>query len=106
MLLWRALKDAPETLADGFEGLRAAYLTYDRKQLVAATEKAILVRDLGSGEVSKYPCQCRPTRLDRLAPNGLFLVSSAKGEPLWLFDGGGEQPRLVFVPAKAAEVRQ
>jgi len=106
VLLWRSTKDVPETLADGFEGLRAAHLAYDRKHLVAAVEKAILVRDLGTGESSDYPCQCRPSRLERLAGNGLFLISAAAGEPLWLFDADGKPPRLVFVPAKATEVRQ
>jgi hypothetical protein len=55
--------------------------------------------DLASREVATASCDCRVETLNRARGNAVFKLSdSAKGNAP-LFDGDGEEPRIVFVAA-------
>ena len=105
VLLWRTTAKAPVIVAEGFDGLRAAWLSPDRHSLYGVQGQLVLVRELGSGSTSTYACSCRPERLVPLAAQNIFLISAAAGEPLWVFDAGANR-RILFVPARATEAKQ
>lgn len=59
--------------------------------------------DIGSGSSSSIMCDCRPTGLTRLRGTAVFQLTEASGDqPLWVFDGDGAAPRVVFVGAGGA----
>lgn len=105
VLLWHSAVKAPLVLADGFDGLRAAWLSPDRASLYAAQGQSLVVREMASNTTATYNCTCHPDRVSPQATPNTFLISAAAGEPLWLFEGGAS-PRIVFVPAPAAEAIQ
>jgi len=51
-----------------------------------------------AGTISSLRCDCRPTGLDRLKGDSVFRLTDYSGAPLFLLDGGSDEPRIVFVP--------
>ena len=105
VLVWRPAAKAPAVVAEGFDGLRAAWLSPDRKSLIGVQGQSVLVRELGSGSTATYECSCRPDRLVPLAAQNTLLISAAQGEPLWVFEAGTNR-RILFIPARAVEAGQ
>ena len=69
--------------------------------LVVANGKSanILVLDSSGTQIGTYPCLVPPTGLSRLNGNAVFLLNViSNNDPLWLFDGDTETPRVMFVP--------
>jgi len=67
--------------------------------LASASAQSVAAFDLSTGAHTAFPCNCTPTGL---APMGSLLRLNELGAgPLWLFDAGADQPRIVFVPALA-----
>jgi len=105
VLLWHSTAKAPRVMSDGFDGLRAAWVSSDLRSLYAAQGQSLAVRDLGSNATATYNCTCHPDRITPLASQNTFLISAAPGEPLWIFEAGANR-RIIFVPAAAAEANQ
>jgi hypothetical protein len=105
VLLWHSTAKAPRVIAEGFDGVRAAWLSPDRVSLYAVQGQALIVRELASNATATYNCACHPDRISLLATPKTFLISAGAGEPLWLFEAGAS-PRILFVPAPAAEAIQ
>lgn len=43
-------------------------------------------------------CGCTPAGLDQLAGNSIFRLTEPSKQPIWLFDAGGSEARIVAVP--------
>lgn len=70
-----------------------------RRVLVVNTGPAnltILSRD-GAPAVS-IQCGCKPAGLSQLAGNSVYRLTDPSKEPIWLFDAGGSEARIVAVP--------
>lgn len=65
--------------------------------LASAAARSVVVLDLQSGDRGAIACGCRPDSL--VSMGSLFRLSEAGPEPVWLFDAGAAEPRIVFVPA-------
>jgi len=90
---WRTLATLPEDA-----GTPLAVATAVRRALVAVSGAVIAV-DLESGAATKFPC----AGVTGLAPlsGEAFRLTEMSGDPLWLIDGGGAEPRLLFIPPAA-----
>jgi hypothetical protein len=87
---------APDDTAASPVGL--AFSADGRKLFLAsAAARSVAVLDLQSGERGAIACSCAPASL--VSMGNLFRLSEAGPEPLWLFDAGAAEPRIVFVPA-------
>ena len=69
--------------------------------LASAAARSVASFDLQSGDRSAIACSCSPASL--VSMGSLFRLSEAGPDPLWLFDAGASEPRIVFVPAIAAQ---
>jgi len=67
--------------------------------VVNARPASVIVLDLRNHTAPKYACRCTPTDLLPLNDRSTFVFSHPVDGPLWVFDGDGEQPRVVFVPS-------
>lgn len=65
--------------------------------------RTVLALDASGGVASQFPCDCAPARLDPLHGPAVFRLTESGEGPIFLFDGGGEEPRIVFVPAAPVE---
>jgi len=88
--------------ADGIAGPVGLDVSLDGKSIVVANGRGrnIFVFDPGGPQRATYPCPCTPTGLGRLNGNSVFVVNDVSdSSPLWIFDGDGATPRVLFVPA-------
>jgi hypothetical protein len=97
-LVWRigesrevVATDVPDVTAIRAEG---------SKLVLARANGTILIRH-GEGVEQVLDCRCKPTRLERLAAAGLWLLTHDATQPLWVLEMSDTEPRLWFVPASA-----
>lgn len=50
-------------------------------------------------------CGCTPAVLERLSGNSVYRLTAPSKEPMWLFDGGGAEARILAVPPDPAQSR-
>jgi hypothetical protein len=96
---------ASTLVADGSAGLAGpiGLNTYLDGNLVIANGGAsnVLVLDPGGAQIGSYPCPVAPSRLTRLNGKAVFLLNGiSNDDPLWLFDGDSETPRVMFIPVE------
>jgi hypothetical protein len=98
-LVWRigetrdvVATDVPEITAIAAEGSRT---------IIARANGSILIHDGETGANVAVECRCKPARLVRLAPAGLWLLTTDPAQPLWVLDLSEAEPRLWFIPALA-----
>jgi hypothetical protein len=73
----------------------------DGGKVLMAGLRAVAVLDQASGETRLAECDCQ---IVGLAPVGtMFRLNDAGAGPVWLVDASSAEPKLVFVPARAAE---
>ena len=68
--------------------------------LASASAQSVVSFDVQTGDRTAFACNCTPTGLN--AMGRLLRLNEIASGPLWLFDPGADQPRIVFVPALAA----
>jgi len=90
-------------LADDTQGISgpvAVAASRDGKRVFVANSGSpgVASFDVGGGGVAVTSCRCAPTQLAALNGSAVFRLSDPSGGPVWLFDGDGDEPRIVFVP--------
>jgi hypothetical protein len=79
-----------------------AFSADGRNLLMASADAASLTTfDLAGGARNAVACSCQPSRLTRMGD--VFRLNDLGGDPVWLLDTRSSEPRLVFVPALAAQ---
>jgi len=93
---------------DGVDQPVAVEASRDGRQMFAANarSKTILTVDLANGTHVLHSCHCIPTTLSHLSGDAVFRITEPSKGPMWLFDGDGPHPRIVFVPAYYAASNQ
>ena len=80
-----------------------AFSAAGRKLLVASrSARSVSSFDLETGDRGAFPCNCVPTGF--VSMGNLLRLNELGTDPLWLFDAGADDPRIVFVPAMAPPV--
>jgi len=94
-------------LSSGLAGLGEMRATADGQGLWITDPNANSIRRLSShtGEVQTFHLPVSPGRMDRLPYGEMFLVSSAAGQPAWIFLREGDQTLTVFVPPARERAR-
>ena len=84
----------------GISGPVAVAASMDGKRVFVANSGSpgVASVDLAGGVVAVTSCRCAPTQLAAVNGNAVFRLSGPSGGPVWLFDGDGDEPRIVFVP--------
>ena len=83
---------------DGLANVIAAAVSGDGSKVYIAMESGqVMVRDLQAKTQTSISCSCQPTTLARLKGNAVFRLNEIGGTPLWLVDGDGAAPRVMFV---------
>jgi DNA-binding beta-propeller fold protein YncE len=108
--LIQGLPDAPiaTVLADSNAGISGPVgLNISSKgNIVVANggDADVLVLDPTGAPIGTYPCLVAPTGLSRLNGSAVFLLNViSNNDPLWLFDGDTDTPRVMFVPVDAVD---
>ncbi|HEY2019042.1 MAG TPA: hypothetical protein VGH38_36300 [Bryobacteraceae bacterium] len=68
--------------------------------LASSTARSVSMFDLQTGDRAAIACNCVPAGL--VSMGSLFRLNELGTAPLWLFDAGAAEPRIVFVPTLAA----
>ncbi len=71
--------------------------------LYVATPKSVIRVELATGIRTELACDFEVTALDAMKEGAVFRLNQGGKEPLYLYDGRGAEPRLLFVPAAPAE---
>jgi hypothetical protein len=69
--------------------------------LASSSARAVASFDLEAGDRGTIACNCTPAALVRMGT--AFRLNELGSEPLWLFDPGTTEARIVFVPVLRAE---
>lgn len=77
-----------------------------RALVASAGSGSVATIDVESGAAAAAACGCTVTGLERMRGAAVYRASDLGAGPLWLFDGGGEEGRFLFVPPPAGEVEQ
>lgn len=103
VVLFRDLARAgnPETVAPLDERIAStsgvAFSADGRRVFLStASGRGVDVLDLSSNARSTVECSCSPAGMTRMG--NLFRLNEPGAEPLWVFDPGAAEPRIVFVP--------
>ena len=100
--LVRDLPTASETriLRDSIPEPIAVAVSNDNKRVFVASSLRGEVTgiELSSGAAAITTCFCKPSTLVSLNGNAIFRLTEPSGSPLWVYDGDGAEPRIVFVP--------
>jgi hypothetical protein len=79
-----------------------AFSADGRKLFVASSAaKAVASFDLEAGDRGTIACNCTPAGLARMGD--VFRLNELGSEPLWVFDPGTAEARIVFVPLLRTE---
>lgn len=86
---------------EGIQGPVAVAVSGDNRTAYIANSrsKTVTVLDLFSERSIVVPCPCALTGLQKLNGDSVFLLTGSLNGPMWVFDGDGAHPRIVFVPA-------
>ena len=101
-----------DSLAGSEQGISApvavAFSSDSQRGFVANGKSGMItILDLaGKSPIASISCGCKPTGLDRLSGNDVFRLTRPSNQPMWLFEAGGVQPRVVFVPADSPRRKQ
>ncbi len=92
----KLLADEPQSIA----GPVAVAASKDNKRafVVSAGLLGVATIDLADGAVTLTRCGCAPSQLNPLNGNAVFRLTDPSAGTMWLFDGDGAEPRIVFVP--------
>jgi len=92
---------------DGIAGPTAVAFSNDGQRLFAANagNGTVTVSDLALGNTAAMDCGCHPTGLYRLTGEAVFRLTEMP-DPLLLFDGTTNPPRILFVPPDQASGNQ
>jgi hypothetical protein len=103
VILFRELARAgnPETVAAVDERIAStsgvAFSADGRRVFLStASGRGVDVLDLASKARSTVECACSPAGMTRMG--NLYRLNDPGTEPLWMFDPGAAEPRIVFVP--------
>lgn len=69
-------------------------------RIVVTTNRSVSVIDQATGGRTALSCDCASPSLTRMG--NVIRLNDVSDAPLWLLDGTGEEPRLVFVPARVS----
>jgi len=86
--------------ADGISGPVAVQLSIDGRRLFVANSGAasVSVIEIETGAVTNLACPAAPAGLYPLRSASVFRLNEPAGAPLFVLDGGGDRPRILFVP--------
>ncbi len=70
--------------------------------IYVATAKSVVRIELATRAFAETPCEFAVKALDATSASGVFRLNEGRKEPLYLYDGRGAEPRLLFVPAAPA----
>ncbi|MCL5744006.1 MAG: hypothetical protein M1541_08780 [Acidobacteria bacterium] len=86
---------------DGIAGPVALNISGDKQRVLVANadSRTIAALPLAGGPPELTFCRCKPEKLDRLGGNDVFLLTEGAADPLWIFDSGAPESRVLFIPA-------
>ncbi len=74
------------------------YPNGQRLAVLHSDGRTIAIVDVAGGVLHHVACECTPAGIERLGPGALFRLTDASQPPVWLLDGEGPEPRVLFVP--------
>jgi len=88
------------SLAGRVESPTAVAASLDnRKIFVASTaSQSVTSLSLDDGTSISSSCGCEPVGLARLSGGAAFRITDRSDLPAWIFDAGGAEPRILFIP--------
>jgi hypothetical protein len=98
IILLRNSSDA--TLVASVDGPTAVAASIDNRKIIAASSssRSITTISLDDGTSVSTACGCKPVTLARLQGDAVFRITELSDGPAWIFDGGGPEPRVLFIP--------
>jgi hypothetical protein len=74
--------------------------TADNRRIVTASRATQLITAISveDGTVVSASCSCAPVTLARLQGGAVFRLTDLDDGPAWIFDSGGAEPRVLFIP--------
>jgi hypothetical protein len=83
---------------DGLANVVGAAASGDGKRVFIGMQSGhVAVRDLAASTQTLINCSCQPAGLWRLRGKAVFRLNELGAGPLWVLDGDGAAPRILFV---------
>ena len=83
---------------DGVTNVVGAAASGDGKRVFIAMQSGqVAVRDLAASTQTLLTCSCQPSGMWRLRGKSVFRLNELGAGPLWVVDGDGVAPRILFV---------
>ena len=95
------LRDATGvTLIANVEAPTALAAALDNRTIFVASSasQTITSISLDDGTAVSTACNCEPVTLSRLQGGAAFRITDRGDSPAWIFDTGGTEPRVLFIP--------
>ncbi|MEW5979673.1 MAG: hypothetical protein AB1898_28070 [Acidobacteriota bacterium] len=101
---------SPVALAGPPQGIDdpvALQVSRDNQRIIVANGRSgnVVVLGMEGAVHSMTPCDCTPTRLERMDGNSVFQLTDLSDQPLLLLDAGVSETRVVFVPSDRLQRR-
>ena len=103
-----ALENKVILLKDGADSIVVASVdrptavaaSLDNHKIIAASVagRTITTISLEDGSSVSTACGCEPNTLARLQGGAVFRITDIGDGPTWIFDTGGIEPRVLFIP--------
>jgi hypothetical protein len=87
---------------DGLANVVGAAASGDGKRVFIGMQSGqVAVRDLAASTQTLLTCSCQPAGMWRLRGNAVFRLNELGAGPLWVVEGDGAAPRILFVAVPA-----
>ena len=88
------------SVADAIASPSAIAATADGSRVFVANSgaRSVAILDANGGLLDAVDCPCSPVALEPLSGNATFRLTDLAASPIWVLDGEGLRPRVVFVP--------
>ena len=83
-------------------GAVAASLDNRKIMAISPAARTITTISLEDGTSVSTSCGCEPSTLARLLGGAVFRITAMGDGPTWIFDTGGLEPRVLFIPHSGA----
>ena len=91
---------ADATLVGSINAPIAVAASLDNRKIFVASSasQTIISLSLDDGTSVSTACGCEPVTLARLQGGAAFRITDRSDGPAWIFDTGGAEPRVLFIP--------
>ncbi len=91
---------ADATVVASIDQPSAVAASLDNRKIIAASaaSHSVSTISLDDGTIVSSACGCEPVTLARLQGGAVFRITDRSDGPAWIFDSGGPEPRILFVP--------